>query len=64
MTVAKPLDCSFCRKPLQAVRILVTSDDNKAAICDRCVELAVERVDSERKRRREVRLSTHTPASA
>ena len=57
MTATKPLSCSFCAKPQHAVRVLVLGPGS-ATICDRCVELAVETVDRERKKRRDKRLAT------
>jgi ATP-dependent protease Clp ATPase subunit len=57
MTIAQPKSCSFCRKRQHEVRLLITNDAGSAAICDRCVEQAVEAVDRERAKKRKARLA-------
>lgn len=42
------LRCSFCLKPPRQVVMLVSTPENRAHICDRCVEHVAEAVDRER----------------
>lgn len=57
MTTAKPLSCSFCKKPQHVCRHLLTSEVAEASICDRCIERAVVIIDREREKKRKARLA-------
>lgn len=50
---APTLACGFCGRPKDAVPILIINAiGSDAAICDSCVERAVEEVDRQREQRR------------